>query len=431
MHDGGDFDRALRAALQDYALIIMAADGTVQGWSEGAETIFGYTASEMAGRPIALLFTPEDQAQGAPAEELGTAARQGRAEDERWHMRKGGNRIWVTGTVRALRDDRGEVTGFVKLAREVTTKKFAELSREAQMDREQQERTELELVNAELQAEGERLAVEIRERQRAEEIARTQASRLAEQAALLDLAQDAIFVVGVDSRIVYWNKGAEKMYGWTTQEAIGRDVHELLRTESSTPLDEIGTALVQAGQWFGEIKRCTRNCEVLDVLTRWVVRKENEKPAGWLENDKPAGWLEIARDVTEMRRLEAHLRETQKLESLGVLAGGVAHDFNNLLTGIMGNISLAIDLRKSGTDISEILEGALHASEKAAYLTRQMLAYVGKGQFVVQSVELASPVREAFRLVRGSIRIRSRWNSISTRTLAVSKGTRPSFSRSR
>src|SRR5215472_15162264 len=115
--------------MQDYAMIIMTADGTVQHWSEGAETVFGYTASEMAGRPLALLFTPEDQTQGAPAEELATAVRQGRAEDERWHMRKGGNRIWMTGTVRALRNGHGDVTGFVKLAREVTTKKFAELSR--------------------------------------------------------------------------------------------------------------------------------------------------------------------------------------------------------------------------------------------------------------------------------------------------------------
>jgi nitrogen-specific signal transduction histidine kinase/CheY-like chemotaxis protein len=104
-----------------------------------------------------------------------------------------------------------------------------------------------------------------------------------------------------------------------------------------------------------------------------------------------------------MRLLEEQLRETQKLESLGVLAGGVAHDFNNLLTGIMGNVSLAIDLGKSGADVSDILGNALHACEKAAYLTRQMLAYVGKGQFVMQSVDLASPVREAFRLVSGSV----------------------------
>jgi PAS domain S-box-containing protein len=394
MHYGGDLDGALSGALQDYALIIMAADGTVQGWSEGAETIFGYTASEMVGCPLALLFTPEDQAQGAPAAELATAVLQDRAEDERWHMRKGGDRIWVTGTVRTLRDDHGEVTGFVKLAREVTTKKFAELSREAQIEREQQACAELERVNAELQAEGERLGVEIRERHRAEEIARTQASRLAEQAALLDLAQDAIFVVGMDSAITYWNKGAEKTYGWTAQEAVGRNVHELLRTESSTPLKEIRDNLVQTGQWLGELKHYSRSGEGLNVLTSWVLRTED---------GKPAGWLEIARDVTEMRRLEEQLRETQKLESLGVLAGGVAHDFNNLLTGIIGNISLAIELGKSGAERSEILGNALHASEKAAHLTRQMLAYVGKGQFVVQSIDLASPVREAFRLVSSSI----------------------------
>src|SRR5262249_52509503 len=160
------------------------------------------------------------------------------------------------------------------------------------IQREQQACAELEHVNAELQAEGERLAVEIRERQRAEEIART-------QAALLDLAQDAIFVVEMDSTIIYWNKGAEKMYGWTKQEAIGCNVHELLRTESSTPLNEIREDLVKTGQWLGEIKHYSRSGEGLNVLTSWVLRTEN---------GKPAGWLEIARDVTEMRQLEEHLR---------------------------------------------------------------------------------------------------------------------------
>jgi PAS domain S-box-containing protein len=274
-------DPAVCVALQDYALIIMGADGTVQSWSEGAETIFGYTTSEVAGCPVAMLFSPEDQARGAPAGELATAAREGRAEDERWHVRKGGTRIWLTGTVRALRDDNGEVRGFVKLAREVTTKKFAEIGREAKMQRVQQARAELERVNTELQAEGERLAVEIRERQRAEEVAKTQASRLAEQAALLDLAQDAIFVVEMDSTIIYWNKGAEKMYGWTKQEALGRNVHELLRTESSAPLQEIRGDLVQTGQWFGEIKHYSRSGQGLNVLVGCYGRKMASPPAGW------------------------------------------------------------------------------------------------------------------------------------------------------
>jgi PAS domain S-box-containing protein len=268
VHYGDDLDRALCAALQDYAVIIMAADGTVQSWSGGAETIFGYTASEMVGRPLAVLFTPEDRGLGAPAGELATAAREGRAEDERWHMRKGGNRIWVTGTVRALRDDNSEVSGFVKLAREVTTKKFAELTREAQMEREQQAPVELERVNAELQAEGERLAVEICERQRAEEVAKTQASTLAGAGRAAGLgARCHLCGGGVDSTITYWNRGAEKMDGWEKQEAVGRNVHELLRTETPIPLEEIRNALVQTGQRSGETKHYTRNGEVLKVLT--------------------------------------------------------------------------------------------------------------------------------------------------------------------
>jgi PAS domain S-box-containing protein len=511
---------AVCSGLRYYAVIVMAADGTVRSWSDGAQTIFGYSASEMIGHPLAQIFTPEDQAGAAPAEELSLAVRRGFSEDERWHVRKDGGRVWLTGIVHALRAPDGEVGGFVKIAREVTSKKFAELERDAQMEREVQARAEaerqwsrfeqifmnlptgiglirmpdqvylfanralrewsgeqqlagrtvadahpgmhaqlsaileraaqtrqdvvetelhlplrpgaeqqyydssfqpmradglapdvvlmllvdvtqrvqgrleLELLNAELQAEGERLSIEISERQRAEEIAKTQASTLAEQAALLDLAPDAIFSMRMNGTIAYWNRGAEEMYGWSKQEALGRNVHELLSTESSIPLEEIRKHLLQTGQWSGEIKHHTRQGEILNVLTSWAAR---------MRGDQPDGWLEIARDVTAWRRLEEHLREKQKLESLGVLAGGVAHDFNNLLTGIMGNISLAIELAKSREDVSDILENALHASEKAAYLTSQMLAYVGKGQFVVESVDFASAVGEAIRLVRSSI----------------------------
>jgi PAS domain S-box-containing protein len=511
---------AVCSGLRYYAVIVMAADGTVRSWSEGAQTIFGYSASEITGHPLAQIFTPEDRAAGAPAAELSQATRLGFCEDERWHLRKDGGRVWLTGIVHALRAANGEVSGFVKIAREVTAKKFAEIEKDAQMDRERQAhadaelqwgrfeqifmnlptgiglirmpdqvylfanhalrewsgerqlagrkvadahpemhtqlsaileraaqtrqdvvetelhmplrpgaepqyydssfqrmrvggleqdavlmllvdvtqrvqaRLELERVNTELHAEGERLSVEIRERQRAEEIAKTQASTLAEQAALLDLAPDAIFSMRMNGNITYWNRGAEEMYGWSKEEALGSNIHELLRTEFPIPLEEIRNHLVQTGQWSGEIKHHTRQGEPLNVLTSWAVRTRD---------GTPSGWLEIARDVTAWRRLEEHLRETQKLESLGVLAGGVAHDFNNLLTGIMGNISLAIELAKSRDDVSAILENALNASEKAAYLTSQMLAYVGKGQFVVESVNLASVVSEAIRLVRSSI----------------------------
>ena len=102
-------------------------------------------------------------------------------------------------------------------------------------------------------------------------------------------------------------------------------------------------------------------------------------PLPTLDGSSAGGVLLIAVDVSERKAFEAQLRETQKLESLGVLAGGIAHDFNNLLTGIMGNVSLAADTLDPGDPGQTFLSHALTATERAADLTRQLLAYAGKG----------------------------------------------------
>src|SRR5204863_1161009 len=105
----------------------------------------------------------------------------------------------------------------------------------------------------------------------------------------------------------------------------------------------------------------------------------------------------------ERRQLEEQLRQSQKLESLGLLAGGVAHDFNNLLTGILGNASLVLELLSPPEPERGMLEDVVRASERAAELTRQLLAYAGKGRFVIQPVHLSEVVREIGQLVRSSI----------------------------
>jgi len=115
------------------------------------------------------------------------------------------------------------------------------------------------------------------------------------------------------------------------------------------------------------------------------------------------GASHIARDITERREFEEQLRQTQKLESLGVLAGGLAHDFNNLLTGIMGNASLAMDEAGDRDRTQSRLNEILHASERAALLIRQMLAYAGKGRFVIERVDFSAQVREIVPLLRTSI----------------------------
>src|SRR5262249_36147114 len=111
-------------------------------------------------------------------------------------------------------------------------------------------------------------------------------------------------------------------------------------------------------------------------------------------NGQILGASHVARNVTERKQLEEQLRHTQKLESLGVLAGGVAHDFNNLLTGILGNASLALESVSSHHPIRDLLRDVVGASERAAHLTRQLLAYAGKGQFIIEPLNVSLLVRE-------------------------------------
>ncbi len=113
--------------------------------------------------------------------------------------------------------------------------------------------------------------------------------------------------------------------------------------------------------------------------------------------------LRESRMRRERRMLEEQLRRAQKLESLGLLAGGVAHDFNNLLTGILGNASLALDTEPESSPIRGMLEDIVQASERAADLTRQLLAYAGKGNFVIEPVSLPELVREIADLIRSTV----------------------------
>jgi PAS domain S-box-containing protein len=105
----------------------------------------------------------------------------------------------------------------------------------------------------------------------------------------------------------------------------------------------------------------------------------------------------------ERQDLEKKMLDAQKLESLGLLAGGIAHDFNNLLTGILGNASLAEELAPAGSPVASCVQEIVKASERAAHLTKQMLAYSGKGQFFVETVDLSEETEDVVRLVQASI----------------------------
>ena len=131
----------------DYAIFLCAPDGEATSWNAGAQRIFGYAEQEIVGRSGTMLFTPEDQAAGVPEKELAEAAREGRASDDRWMMRKDGTRFFASGTTTALRDEAGALRGFTKVCRDLTEAKRHEEERERLLERERTARQEADAAN--------------------------------------------------------------------------------------------------------------------------------------------------------------------------------------------------------------------------------------------------------------------------------------------
>src|SRR5688500_9574658 len=106
--------------IRDYAMFMTNPEGLVTNWNHGAQHILGYSEEEIVGKDFSRFFTAEDRAKDVPQKELTTAAAEGRAEDERWHMRRDGSRFWASGVVTAIRDDAGTLIGFSKVMRDMT-----------------------------------------------------------------------------------------------------------------------------------------------------------------------------------------------------------------------------------------------------------------------------------------------------------------------
>ncbi|HVX66498.1 MAG TPA: PAS domain S-box protein [Bryobacteraceae bacterium] len=215
-------------------------------------------------------------------------------------------------------------------------------------------------------------------------------------AAIVQSSDDAIIGKNLDGIIQSWNLGAERIYGYSDQEAIGQPMTMLLPPDRPDEESAILSRLHRGERVdHFETVRLRKDGRLIDVsMTISPIRDEL---------GRITGASSVTRDITERRRFEEQIRETQKLESLGVLAGGVAHDFNNLLVGIMGNASLALETLREDHPARRMLEGVLQASERATSLTQQLLAYSGKGRFVVQPIDMSQLIREIVALIQTSI----------------------------
>ena len=215
---------------------------------------------------------------------------------------------------------------------------------------------------------------------------------------ITETARDAIITIDEASTILFVNNAAIRLFGYSSDELIGKSLTMLMPASYHAP-HKAGLARY-AGT--GE-RRISWTATSFPGLHRDGQEIKLEMSFGEAYDAGRWVFTGVLRDVTDRSRLEEKLRHTQKLESLGVLAGGVAHDFNNLLTGILGNASLALETLPPDSSSHKLLEDLLDATYRAANLNRQLLAYAGKGRFVVEPVNLSTLVDELSPLLRASI----------------------------
>ncbi len=189
-----------------------------------------------------------------------------------------------------------------------------------------------------------------------------------EQVALLDKAQDAILVRNLEDCITYWNKSAERLYGWTAEEAIGKNASEILYKDKEDSLRHIEArkSVVERGEWSGELYHVTKDGREVIVESRWTLMHDNK--------GKPKSILVINTDITGKKKLEEQFLRSQRMESIGTLASGIAHDINNVLSPIM--LSLELLKEKFSDDESQKLVNILERSAtRGASLIKQVQSF--------------------------------------------------------
>ena len=236
---------------------------------------------------------------------------------EEWVPAPSGEKIWLSTTKVPLSDSDGNVIGLLGIARDITERRQA-------------------------------------------------VQKMSEHAAVLDQAHDSIFLLDLESRVTYVNPAAEKLFGWSAAEMIGRKGVEVYRPEDHEQLTKATLETLRTGAWQGEICIHTREGREIFVDTRRTLIRD---PQG-----VPKGQLSISADITEKKKSEAMALRNQRLESLGTLAGGIAHDLNNVLAPILMSIAL-LRLKTEDESGRRLLATLEMNAERGAQLVRQVLAF--------------------------------------------------------
>jgi len=352
--------RLLVEAVTDYAIYMLDADGIVSSWNPGARRFKGYVADEIIGQHFSRFYSEEDRARGLPEKALRTARDEGRFEAEGWRMRKDGSRFWAHVIIDPVTTPEGAVIGFAKITRDLTERREAEAA----------------LLQSQEQF---RLLVQ-------------------------GVTDYAIYMLDAQGHVSSWNAGAQRIKGYAPEEIIGSHFSRFYSDadrEAGEPQRALETAM-REGRFEKEGLRRRKDGT---TFTAHVVIDCIRDPEGRL-----IGFAKITRDITE-RKVQAQaleeareaLFQSQKMDAVGQLTGGVAHDFNNLLMAVLGSLELAKKRLPDDPQLHRLIDNAVQGAKRGASLTQRMLSFARRQSLDPQPLNLHDLVRNMLELLERSI----------------------------
>ncbi|HEY8575492.1 MAG TPA: PAS domain S-box protein [Devosia sp.] len=347
-------------AITDYGIYMLTPEGLISSWNAGARRFKGYEAHEVLGRHFSIFFTPEDLDLGVPENALRIAQEEGRFETQGWRLRKDGSRFWAHAIVDPIRDADGRLLGFAKITRDMTERRMAEM-----------------------------------ELHRSQDMFR----RL-----VMGVTDYALYMISPEGIVTNWNAGAERIKGYAPDEIIGQHFGRFYPEEERAAggPDQALRIARETGKFEKEGWRVRKDG------TRFmahVVIDAIREPDGTL-----IGFAKITRDITERVRAQQELDkareqllQSQKMQAIGQLTGGVAHDFNNLLMAVLSSLELLEKRVPLDPQALRLLGNARQGAERGAALTRSMLAFARRQDMTVEPVDLAELVRSMQEMLGGSL----------------------------
>jgi len=352
--------RLLVEAITDYAIYMLDPSGIVTSWNPGAQRFKGYTSAEIIGQHFSRFYSEEDRAAGIPGLALRSAAETGKFEAEGWRIRNDGSRFWAYVVIDAIRATDGKLIGFAKITRDLTERRAAE---EALRQSEQQFRLLVQGVT-----------------------------------------DYAIYMLDTKGYISSWNAGAQRIKGYTPEEIIGQHFSTFYTPadrESGQPQKALATAASE-GRFEKEGQRLRKDGS---IFWAHVIIDPIRNAQGEI-----IGYAKITRDITERKETQEKLERTrdalvqsQKMDAIGQLTGGVAHDFNNLLMAILGSLELVRKRVPDDPKILSLLDNAIAGGQRGAVLTKRMLAFARRQDITQVALDIPDLVKGMTDLLERSI----------------------------